>query len=320
MKSISQHPDFSVSQKIYGRLLRAYPKAHRAAYGAAMAQLFRDQCRDAWNESRTWGLLKLWLRVLPDLVSTSILERLAALNERKSMTDKLANLFSFRATPAAAFFRVFVPMFILVFGVSVVITFILPESYASTTRIMVESDAPTINGHTPGYDPYFIQTTVEIIQSQLVLGPVIEKLNLNAEWGKKYFAGKTLNTAQTLELLKRRLDLQLVRNNKFIAITVYSEDRIEAAQIANAIAESYGDYRIQHPPNAVNTLPESYRSQLVQIIDPAVPGVRPVKPNKLLNIVVGAITGTFLASVAGAIAALLAFSIGKRMRKPATAI
>jgi hypothetical protein len=47
MKKIPQHPDFPVSEKIYRRLLRAYPKAHRAEYGPAMAQLFRDQCRDA---------------------------------------------------------------------------------------------------------------------------------------------------------------------------------------------------------------------------------------------------------------------------------
>src|ERR1035441_9123540 len=37
------------SQNIFERLLVAYPKAHRVEYGAAMSQLFRDQCRDAWD-------------------------------------------------------------------------------------------------------------------------------------------------------------------------------------------------------------------------------------------------------------------------------
>jgi len=36
------------------------------------------------------------------------------------------------------------------------------------------------------YDPYFIQTEFEIIQSQLVLNSVIDKLKLNVAWGKKY--------------------------------------------------------------------------------------------------------------------------------------
>ena len=101
MKSNFPGRELSISQSIYRRLLFAYPKRHRVEYGAAMGQLFRDQCRDAWNESRNWGLLKLWLRVLPDLASTSIWERLAALNERKTMNDKLANLSTFRAAPLA---------------------------------------------------------------------------------------------------------------------------------------------------------------------------------------------------------------------------
>jgi hypothetical protein len=80
----------AVSQKIYGRLLLAYPKAHREEYGPAMAQLFRDECRDAWNESQSWGVARLWLRVLPDLVKTSITERLAALNTKQN-TNKHMN-------------------------------------------------------------------------------------------------------------------------------------------------------------------------------------------------------------------------------------
>jgi hypothetical protein len=81
----------AVSQKIYGRLLLAYPKAHREEYGPAMAQLFRDQGRDAWNESQSWGVVKLWLRVLPDLVKTSITERLAALNTKQNTKKQMKN-------------------------------------------------------------------------------------------------------------------------------------------------------------------------------------------------------------------------------------
>src|SRR5580698_8245174 len=104
MKMERQGHAFQISQTIYDRLLVAYPQSHRAEYGAAMAQLFRDQCRDAWNESRNWGLVKLWLRVLPDLASTSIMERLAASRKRKTMSEKISNLSGSRFTPTAAFF------------------------------------------------------------------------------------------------------------------------------------------------------------------------------------------------------------------------
>lgn len=264
MKPESRDRDFQVSQTVYERLLLAYPQSHRAEYGSAMAQLFRDQCRDAWGESRHWGLLTLWLRTLPDLACTSILERLAALRERKTVTDKLANLFGFRATPAAAFFKVFIPVFLLVFLVSVVITFILPESYASTARLKIESEANGI-----AYDPYFLQTTFEIIQSEVVLKPVIEKLNLNVQWGKKYFNGETLKTSETTGILKPRLQMATVKNTKLIAITVFDDDKHEAAQIANAVAESYRDYRIQARSELAAktgaTMQQLYQSQELQI-------------------------------------------------------
>jgi capsular polysaccharide biosynthesis protein len=314
MKNSSRLLEFPVSQKIYGRLLLAYPRSHRAKYGAAMAQLFRDQCCDAWSESRTWGLLKLWLHVLPDLASTSILERLAALNERKSMTDKLANLFGFRATPAATFFRVFVPVFVLVFGMSVVITFILPESYSSTARIEVESNGPVsdVAPHVgaSAYDPYFLQTTFAIIQSQAVLKPVIDKLNLNTKWGNKYNGGTPLRTEDTMQLLKQRVSLIPERNTRLIDITVYSEDRNEAAQIANAITESYRDYRDKIKAEKLEI--QIPKRPMVMIVDAAVPGMRPVKPNKTLNIALGLVTGILLGLMIGAGAAGVASLFGRR--------
>jgi capsular polysaccharide biosynthesis protein len=292
MKNIPQTSDFPVSQKIYGRLLLAYPRAHRAGYGAAMAQLFRDLCLDAWNESRAWGLLKLWLRVLPDLVSTSILERLAALKERKSMTDKLANLFSFRTTPVITFFRVFVPVFILVFGVSVVITFILPETYASTARVMTDSDT---------------SSECNVIRSDAVLGLAIDKLELNAAWGRKYNAGKNLNPKDTLMLLKARLNV-IPEATRLIDITVYSEDRIDAARIANAIADSYRNHALS-ADNSATPAPN------LTIVDIARPGHAPVRPNKILNLFVGAVAGILLGSFIGGIIAGVASLSGRKNAK-----
>ena len=230
----------AASQTIYERLLRAYPKSHREEYGTAMAQLFRDQCRDAWAESQNRGVMKLWLHVLPDLVKTSFIERLAALNKRKSMTNKITAL----TQPRAIFLKVFVVVFLLILCTTVAVTFLLPETYASVSRIKVESDGPDRNASS--YDPYFIKTTFEIIQSQTVLDPVIDKLHLNTVWGKEYNGGEPLGTTNTLKMLKERISLTPERNTKLINITVYSPDKNEAAQVANAIAQSYQDYRVKH--------------------------------------------------------------------------
>src|SRR5665213_558047 len=248
----------TVSQKVYDWLLRAYPPTHREEYGPAMAQLFRDHCRDAWGEARGWGVAKLWLRVLPDLVKTSFIERLAALNERKSMTDKMTALMQ----PRTVFLKVFAVVFLLILCATVAITFIMPESYASTARIKADSDNPS-------NDPYFLQTTFEIMQSQAVLVSVIDKLHLNTVWGKKYYGGETLETTNTLAMLKSRISLAPIRNTKLINITVYSEDKNEAAQIANAIAKSYQDYRIKVAAAlavvSLNRLQEQWRQNEKQI-------------------------------------------------------
>jgi len=142
---------------------------------------------------------------------------------------------------------VILAVFLLVVITATLVTFVLPESYSSTARIRVERDQSDISPLLMGqqmsgfYDPYFIQTEFEVIQSQVVLNRVIEALDLNKVWGKKY--GQVLKTDETIELLKRQMDLRPVRNTSIIEIRVYDENPEQAARIANKVAEAYRDYR-----------------------------------------------------------------------------
>src|SRR5205823_11334773 len=140
-------------------------------------------------------------------------------------------------------------VFLLVVITATLVTFILPESFSSVARIKIErngSDIPEVGGRIQagGYDPYFIQTEFEVIQSEIILGKVIEQLNLNKEWGKKYAGGDTLKTTETISILKGRIDLRPVRNTSLIEIRVYSEKPEEAATIANKVAEVYQKFRL----------------------------------------------------------------------------
>ena len=65
-----------------------YPKAHRRDYAEQMARLFRDQCRAAYRAGRSIGLMKLWLRTLPDIGKTSFIEQVTAV-ERKNIMNYL---------------------------------------------------------------------------------------------------------------------------------------------------------------------------------------------------------------------------------------
>ncbi|MCX6923296.1 MAG: hypothetical protein NT154_08820, partial [Verrucomicrobia bacterium] len=90
-----------------------------------------------------------------------------------------------------------------------------------------------------GYDPYFIQNEFEMMQSDVILGKVIDALDLNQRWGNRYAGGGRLKTQETTHLLKSKLDLRPVRGTSLVEIRVRSDKPDEAAKIANAIAEAY---------------------------------------------------------------------------------
>jgi len=171
---------------------------------------------------------------------------------------------------------VILAVFLLVVITATLVTFILPESFSSTARIKIERDQSDIAGLTDAhfmgaYDPYFIQTEFEVIQSEVILGEVIKDLDLNKVWGKKYANGDTLKTTETMGLLKGRMDLRPVRNTSLIEIRVYSERPEEAALLANAIATAYRNHRLEQrmamSRNGIKSLEERWTEQEKKVRD-----------------------------------------------------
>src|SRR5262249_34990608 len=144
---------------------------------------------------------------------------------------------------------VILAVFLLVVITATIVTFILPEAFSSKARIKVErdvTDVPGVTGQpsTVGvYDPYFIQTEFEVIQSEKILDQVIDKLELNTKWQAKFNAPTKLKSSESREYLRHMIDLRPARNTSLIDITVYSDDKNEAKDIANTIAEVYQEYR-----------------------------------------------------------------------------
>ncbi len=165
---------------------------------------------------------------------------------------------------------IIITVFLITAIIATAVTFILPESYASTTSVKIENEGAIISGFNTraatefGYDPYFIQTTFEIIKSQMVLSNVIASMSLNEKWGKKYFNGEMLKTTETLEILKGRMGLAPVKNTKLITITVFSEDKNEAADLANSIAEAYKKYRVDNNRQIASTGLEVLQKQYLE--------------------------------------------------------
>ncbi|HWD93001.1 MAG TPA: polysaccharide biosynthesis tyrosine autokinase [Verrucomicrobiae bacterium] len=162
---------------------------------------------------------------------------------------------------------VILAVFLLVVITATVVTLMYPESFAGTARITVEQDHPDISGLGTGpigntYDPYFLLTEFQTIQSEAVLSKVVATMNLREKWGKKYNGGQPMSESDVETMIKGRLDLQPVRNTKFIEIKAYSDTAQEAADLANQVAESYQQYRSEDYEDLKNHGIKSLRQQL----------------------------------------------------------
>ena len=144
---------------------------------------------------------------------------------------------------------VIIAVFLLVALTTTLVTYILPESFSSTVRIAIDKDVSDVGGlgveqRGGVWDPYWIQTEFEKIQSKTVLYLVVSNLNLQKRWAQKFKEENELPLDVTFNLLKRMIDVRQFRNTSLIEIRAFSEDKHEAADIANKIADKYKEYRI----------------------------------------------------------------------------
>lgn len=168
-------------------------------------------------------------------------------------------------------------VFFLVVLTATLVTFILPESYSSMARIRVERDIADIQGLSERqylpmtYDPYFIQTEFEVIQSEVILGKVVDDLNLCQEWANKYGGGDRLKRSDATDILKHSMELRPVRNTSIIEIRYFSDKPEEAAKIANQIAQTYRAHRLEQlreqTKNGIKALEEQWKEQVAQVAE-----------------------------------------------------
>ena len=127
-----------------------------------------------------------------------------------------------------------------------VYTLLLPNIYASSSRILVSEDTPEINPFTSYqsvqmYNPYFLRTQFEILTSKPILNEVIYRLDLQNEWGKDK---KVLTRDIALKILRNSINVFQQRDTSLIVINVKRDNPDEAADIANEIAQVYRDSRL----------------------------------------------------------------------------
>jgi len=213
------------------------------------------------------GTVLLVRRPWPGRNATSALASAPIHEPRKSGFYEMLVALRIEPDLGRTFRRVFTTVFLLVLGFSVLRAFLMVEYYAGRTQMKVVSA-----------DPTSLMDEFTVVQSERVLGAVVEKMDLNRRWD--------LKSSDSLRLLRMRTDLRCVFDSNLIEIRAYDWDANEAAALANAIAETALDYR--------------NRDRLrVQIVEKALPDLKPVWPNKAKHLLFGTLTGLLLGSIAG---------------------
>ncbi len=161
---------------------------------------------------------------------------------------------------------------LLVTASASIYTFNTPKQYVSVARINVESDRPAVSIYgrdMSGMDMVTFATQFEIIQSKKILYPVVDQLKLQQRWAKTKGGGEELKRDVAYYMLKGMLQLSVARGTTVIEIRCWSEDKLEAAEIANAVAKAYENDRLEEKYNDVTRglekIQEEYKGQVEEV-------------------------------------------------------
>lgn len=179
-------------------------------------------------------------------------------------------------SPARAFAAVFLGVFLFIFLSSAVVTFMLPETYSANARVV----APEA-------------TDLQLFQSAELLKEVSQQLDLPETLAARYGETKPLEAKRVEDLLRRSVQVRRLPGTDLIEIRASTPSPVECAKWANEVAETGAREARQG-------------SSSIRLLERAVPPARPSRPNKALNLALGALVGIFLGTMAGGVGAKLA--------------
>ncbi len=325
------------SQRVYQRCLRFYPQAHRAKFGEAMSQLFRDQCREAWRQQAWRGLAAVWLRAVPDLCQTAVAEHLSSIREPESKPGRLASILKTQSTSPALMVRIALAASVPLVGVALVVTVsFLQKTYTSESRLLVRWVIPedSIAGQSLK-DPaalyrinrLMMEREIRLMQSDAVLERVLQRQRSNTTESKFQDRAQGSPTREALARLRWQLQVSSAPESGIIQLRVTSGSAQDAAQLATALVETYlaqtreaADPKLlKHTsaPDAPGLKVEGPDSELprlyaVSLIQQPTLGERTIRPNFLRNLPPGGVGGPLISLLAGGGIVLLAHRTAQR--------
>jgi len=148
-------------------------------------------------------------------------------------------------------------------------TLMLPKIFMASTTIRVREDALDMDVFdrqaVSGFNPYFLKTEYEVIQSRTILSSVLDRLNLQQRWSsREENKGGLIPRNVCMSILERSVRVTQYRDTSMIQIQVYRDDPDEAMQIANEIADVYRDYRQSSKRGEIRSSVQALENELLK--------------------------------------------------------
>ena len=136
---------------------------------------------------------------------------------------------NFYANPKAriAFIAVMIAVFLLTVAGSAVVAFLTPNSYEGVVRLQTDTQTDGVSN------------LVKCVTSESVLYPVISDLGLRRKWGATHSGTGELDLREAYTRLVRQIEIKRIPRVTLTDLRVFDPDNQAAADIANAIADSY---------------------------------------------------------------------------------
>jgi serine/threonine protein kinase len=160
---------------------------------------------------------------------------------------------------------------VFIAGGTAVVTSLLPRVYQSSALIQVSSEAVSP------------MNTLPQLRSRTVLDQVAKELDLARQWAPRHGA-EDLTEDGLYRILRGNLDVRLQAGGTVFQVSYFGEDPAEAARIANKVIDVF---RTQHFGRGTRVLKAAELE------------TRPIRPNKLLNMLLGVSAGILLGAIVG---------------------
>ena len=175
--------------------------------------------------------------------------------------------------------EVVIAVSLLVVVVGVLVTYSMPKVYMASTIIQVKDKEESVDldpwrAQGSKYNPLFLSTQFEVIQSRPIVEDVTRRLDLHRRLGSAYgyltVLGEEKSFERTVGILSKNMKVQQYRNTDLIEIQMYLRQLggereaapDEVARIVNMIANVYRDASIARSRSVKETALKALRESL----------------------------------------------------------